>query len=132
MSDQENNREVWIADDDDVIRVLHTVLVRKSGLVKKIRNFKYGRGVIEAANHLDVNIKSVLILLDLNMEPVNGWEVLDSLESSKNVDKVLVVIVSSSVDPRDKLRSFDYKTVVQYSEKPLSIECMQDFHSFLN
>lgn len=62
-----------------------------------------------------------LILLDLNMPQMNGWEFLDTL---KQEDKLLaalpcICILSSSINKEDKTRSENYEIVNHFYSKPL-------------
>ena len=59
-----------------------------------------------------------LILLDLNMPGINGWMFLDEFRNYKK--KIPVIILSSSIDPRDRLKSKQYSEVIDFIEKPLN------------
>lgn len=59
-----------------------------------------------------------IILLDLNMPEMNGWEFLDEYQKL-DTPKASVYILTSSLDTRDKLKSKDYDVVKGYFDKPL-------------
>ena len=71
-----------------------------------------------------------VIFLDLDMPIMNGWEFLEEFENipNNNAEKVVIYIVSSSVDPRDLERIKNYKIVNNYILKPFSKE---DLNSIL-
>jgi CheY-like chemotaxis protein len=65
-----------------------------------------------------------VLLLDINMPGMSGWEFLEHFDQLKEAIKTLihVYILSSSVDERDTLRSYANKNVVSFLVKPLSKE----------
>lgn len=74
-----------------------------------------------------------IILLDLNMPDMNGWDFLDEYQKLP-AHKACVYILTSSLDTRDKLRSKEYEVVKGYFDKPLKnhyiaeIISSQQFH----
>jgi CheY-like chemotaxis protein len=66
----------------------------------------------------------VLALLDLNMPILDGWSFLEELKllyPTLNFNLELFVL-SSSNNPDDILKSKSYPYVIDYVNKPLSIE----------
>ncbi len=62
-----------------------------------------------------------IIFLDLNMPIMDGWEFLDDFIKipNTNTDKVIIFIVSSSMDPRDIIKAKNYNMVNNYILKPI-------------
>lgn len=69
-------------------------------------------------NHLQ---RQTVLLLDINMPVMSGWEFLERFDNMKDDVKKLfnIYILSSSVDPRDKQRSYANKNVKGFLVKPL-------------
>ena len=65
---------------------------------------------------------SALLLLDINMPSMSGWEFLEMFDnlSFEIKDRVRVCILSSSIDDRDKQRSYANKNVLDFLVKPLT------------
>jgi response regulator RpfG family c-di-GMP phosphodiesterase len=65
---------------------------------------------------------SALLLLDINMPIMSGWEFLEMFDnlSFDIKDRVKICILSSSIDERDKERSYTNKNVVDFLVKPLT------------
>jgi response regulator RpfG family c-di-GMP phosphodiesterase len=65
---------------------------------------------------------SALILLDINMPIMSGWEFLELFDnlSFEIKDRVRICILSSSIDERDKQRSYANKNVSDFLVKPLT------------
>lgn len=62
-----------------------------------------------------------LILLDLNLPRVSGWEVLDAIKNTDIVRRIPVVILTSSEAPYDIARSYDLHAN-GYLQKPVTPE----------
>ena len=69
-----------------------------------------------------------ILLLDINMPIMSGWEFLERFDSfGKKVKGCIdIYILSSSVDPRDKDRSYSNKNVKDYLLKPLSVDVIKE------
>lgn len=80
----------------------------------------------EGIRHIltDPTEKPTLLLLDINMPTLTGWEVIDELDVflHKAKDYFSVVILSSSVDPRDQQKATEYPHIRAVLEKPLRRE----------
>jgi CheY-like chemotaxis protein len=73
------------------------------------------KGTIDKDEH-------VIILLDLNMPVMNGWEFLAEfyyLKTELNFN-CTIYIVTSSLNPDDKKNCITYTDVKKYLSKPLS------------
>ena len=62
-----------------------------------------------------------LIVLDLNMPVMNGWEFLDTVQQLPHLKAIPVIIISSSVDPEDIAKSKTYTNVIDYIYKPFNV-----------
>jgi response regulator RpfG family c-di-GMP phosphodiesterase len=65
---------------------------------------------------------TALLLLDILMPNMSGWEFLEMFDnlSFEVKDRVRICILSSSIDDRDKERSYANKNVLDFLLKPLT------------
>ena len=63
-----------------------------------------------------------VILLDLNMPIMDGWQFLDEFTQVKVDKKITVYIVSSSIDPLDYEKSKKYSHIENYIIKPVQTD----------
>jgi len=71
------------------------------------------------------NPRPDLILLDLNMPHMDGREVLGELRVDPNLDPIPVVVMTSSEEEKDILRSYNLGAAA-YVVKPLGLEDIEE------
>jgi len=66
--------------------------------------------------------KPDLILLDLNMPVMDGWEFLEIYQQKYALlfPTTKILILSSTVNPKDKQRADQYLFIIGFENKPLS------------
>lgn len=114
--------KVLIIDDDPIVSFIHKSLVVKRNICSSPKNFSNG---IEALDFLHVDSSKeqdthYLILLDINMPLMNGWEFLDALKDMEVARRAQVVVVTSSPDKEDWEKANNLDLVAYYIEKPLA------------
>lgn len=121
---------VLIVDDDDAVRFFHRIIVSQSKLSAEPLCFANGEGVL---NYLDRNFNETdtyLILLDINMPVMNGWDLMDAISSKNYCNRVNIVMVTSSVDRADRDKAKLYNMIIDVVEKPISDEQCKKIMNF--
>lgn len=73
-----------------------------------------------------------VILLDLNMPIMDGWQFLEEITKIPTVQKIFIYIVSSSIDPADIQRAQQYSVVNNYVIKPVTMNGLKEILSDLS
>ena len=120
------NMDVVIIDDDAVILFLHKILIQKSPLPSNIMEFRNGSAGLEFLKSRQSSTP-LLVFLDINMPGINGWEFLERIKEM-SLDKIYVVMVTSSINNSDREKAARYPEVIEYLEKPLSSEACKDLY----
>jgi CheY-like chemotaxis protein len=124
--------KVLIIDDDEIILVLHKVRVRKLGLDEDPACLVNGIEALEYIKKHDDPTMHFLLLLDINMPKMNGWELLQAINQFPHQSKISVALVTSSVDKHDKELAQAEKLVFGFFEKPLEVNILEDMMNLLN
>ena len=121
---------VFIIDDDPIHQRITQIMITKNELFDEYTSYTEAQKAIDFLqdNYENIEILPDVILLDLNMPEVDGWDFLDVFEDFKQKLKkeIRVYIVSSSVDEKDMLRSKSFESVVGFISKPLSPDIIRE------
>ncbi|MDN3670120.1 response regulator [Echinicola jeungdonensis] len=110
---------IVLIDDDPINNLINKRLISKLEFNSEVEEY------LEAENALNAILetssqKKLLILLDINMPVMNGWDFLKLyLEKCQN-RKDVIVMLSSSIDFQDRKKSEEYPCVSGFIEKPLT------------
>lgn len=115
-----------IIDDDKTCIYVMQYLIKKHQLSERILTYENGQLAIEDLTrmlHLGENLPEI-ILLDINMPVMDGWEFLDTFKRIRGSvsSPVKIYMVTSSIDDRDIQRCKSYPEILQYVVKPVGID----------
>lgn len=117
---------IWIIDDDYIYQTIIKKLIQKTGIFSAHSSFSNGKeAIITLKNTLDEDTMYLpdIILLDINMPIMDGWEFMEEIKKMKSRinNQIKIYIVSSSIAIEDKNKSKTYSDIVGYIPKPISV-----------
>ncbi|WP_207429249.1 response regulator [Pedobacter sp. SYSU D00535] len=122
--------KVIIIDDDPIHQRIAQIMIQKHQIYEEYGSYtEAGKALEYLEENLDnENNLPDVILLDLNMPVIDGWDFLDKFDMirDKLVKNIRIYIVSSSVDEKDILRSQTYSYVHGFISKPLSPDIIRN------
>jgi CheY-like chemotaxis protein len=117
-----------IIDDDSICTFVNTRVAQTSGIFKEIRTVHNGKDALEIFQQATINNSEApdVVLLDLNMPLMNGFDFIEALRDSSypNKDQLSIVILTSSGNSVDIQRARACG-IDHYLQKPLTVNELQ-------
>lgn len=117
-------KTIWVVDDDPIYQIIVNKIIKKSELFLSVSSFKNGKYAIDALKKILEKEETLpnIILLDINMPIMDGWEFMDEMNTLKSQIKepIQIYIVSSSIASEDKNKAKNYPEIIAYLSKPIN------------
>lgn len=111
---------IMLIDDDFATNLFHKIVIEEAGCTEKIIEKTGGKEALEYLNNPE-NQMPDLILLDINMPGMNGWEFLEEYKSqfyAKHEERIILMLSTSSA-PEDIEKATINPLVKGFCTKPL-------------
>ena len=117
-----------LVDDDEPTNFLNKLIIREAGFVNCIcvmssagtalRYFKKREDMPDKGKFIIPDI----ILLDINMPGINGWEFIEAFKMMDEDirSKTKIIVLTSSMNPEDIDKSKSIREISAYMTKPLT------------
>ncbi len=106
---------ILVIEDDADLRSILAETLRKQGFVP----MEAASG--EEAVELSLSQPPDLILLDLRLPGINGWQTLELLQDAARSSNIPVVVVTASDDVRNRVRAY-FANTADYLLKPFQLQ----------
>jgi DNA-binding response OmpR family regulator len=111
--DQTSRRVIYIEDEQEMVDLVRLILGRKGIEVTGVREGREGILAVQ-------NEQPDLVLLDLMMPDMDGWEVYQQLRASETTRDIPVIVVTAKAQSIDKVLGLHIAKVDDYVSKPFS------------
>jgi CheY-like chemotaxis protein len=116
-------KQLLIVDDSDPDLLYTKIVLEAAAVAERVLPFETALEALEYLCRPDGHDADV-ILLDINMPEMNGFEFLDRYERlhAEHQAHAVVVMLTSSPDPNDRARAMAYSSVKGYVVKPIDLD----------
>ena len=116
-----------LVDDDPISNIISSLIIKKTLGDTDITVFNQPeKGLAYIKNELVGTPASIILLLDINMPTLMGYEFMEQFEmfDDEIKNKIVVYVLSSSVNQTDKDRAVANKYIEGFISKPLTSEAI--------
>ena len=121
--------KIILIDDNHTTNFLNEMVINRSGFDISVISFDKAGKAIEFFEKEKDAVKKYLVFLDINMPEMDGWEFADAYSEIELATTNIIVMLTSSVDPRDKDRALGHEVIHDYHSKPLTFEVINEILS---
>ena len=120
-------KSIAVVDDDEIYKIIIGKMISNSGLFDKVYLFEDSRNALKVLSNGDISSPEI-ILLDLNMPHLDGWEFLDHLKehNPEVYFEAEIYIVTSSISQNDQAQASSYKEIKGFISKPVTTKFLQE------
>lgn len=122
---------ILLVDDNPADNHFHKINISESGICDHVEVANDGNAALEylkkSFSMSNKFPKPDIIFLDINMPGMDGFEFLEEYKklADKYKSKVLIIMLSTSLNPDDQKKALSYEEIVEFQNKPLEVETLQ-------
>lgn len=116
---ENRTRVVYIEDEQEMIDLVHLILGRKGYEVIGANGGRNGLQLVKEQ-------LPALVLLDLMMPDMDGWEVYQQMKADEKTRQIPVIVITAKAQSIDKVLGLHIAKVDDYISKPFSPQDLLD------
>ncbi len=127
-------KKVCIIDDDPISIYGAKKIMENTNFCESFLIYKNGQLALDGLNKIgkkDEKSLPEIILLDLNMPVMDGWEFLEEYDKVMVSKKPMLYIFSSSINPLDISKAKTNPNIQNFISKPMSESVLQELREDL-
>lgn len=124
-----SSKKVFLIDDDKVFNFINSKIMVKTLSSIEVITYEFAQLALDDLKKIiftNLDEFPKYIFLDINMPEMDGWEFLDEYINLPEsiIIKCKIIMLTSSIDPKDIEKSSTYPIVNAFISKPLSAESL--------
>ena len=123
-------QKVLLIDDDDIVNSINKVIIKHAKFANEIVAETIASDAIDyIKNQEKEGSLPELIFLDINMPEMDGWDFVDEYVKLGFEDNgPRIIMLTSSINPRDENRASLIDEITDFMSKPLSPELLDEIY----
>ena len=117
-------RGILLIDDDYATNEYHKIILERANICENLFVYRYAGKALEWLKSIDGKDFPELILLDINMPRMDGFEFLDEYEKEFTDSSSAIIMLSTSINSSDKEKSKNYN-IKAFVNKPLTVDVLR-------
>ncbi len=122
---------ILLIDDDEATNFLSNIILEEASVANHIKTKQTAKAAlnyIADSAHLNGKNNTLpfpdLIFLDMNMPAMDGWEFVDLYRelAAKIQRNIIIIMLTTSLNPDDKIRALQIPEILSFENKPLTTE----------
>lgn len=111
MDQQDSRKIIYIEDDPEMIDLVNMILNRRGFVVKGAHGGRQGVDLV-------LQERPDLVLLDLMMPDLDGWDVYHQLKADEATKQIPVIVITAKAQAIDRVLGLHIAKVDDYISKP--------------
>ncbi|WP_405409958.1 response regulator [Maribacter sp. Asnod1-A12] len=116
-------KKILIIEDDEITNFITLLNLEKYGY----KNIDIALDGQQGLNYLKTNDCPNLILLDINMPVLDGWDFLEAKANLNLCPNIPIIIITSSARDEDRSQAKSFNNIIGYMEKPINFEKLNTY-----
>lgn len=127
------NKLVYVVDDDEIFHFIIKKMLGQQNDNVVVTSFLCAEEALEHLTSQTLQLLPALIILDMNMQRMNGWDFIEAFRDIKPTlqQPIPIIMCSSSIDVRDMQKVQRTPELMAYITKPLDASKMKVIGEFL-